>query len=140
MRYPPDGSRNPGWGGSARGDSEKWEVLLGIRLLGTTLWCGLSNHQDATAQMLSVEPNYRKSADPPLRSAPPFSGRADPCPAASPQRSPRADSPSCPETRDRLRRPGESAAGAIKGPPPENHTLEGPARETLREESAVDKS
>ena len=30
---------------------EKWEVLLGIRLLGTTFWCGLSNHQAATAQM-----------------------------------------------------------------------------------------
>ena len=30
---------------------EKWEVLQGIRLLGTTFWCGLSNHQAATAQM-----------------------------------------------------------------------------------------
>ena len=30
---------------------EKWEVLLGIRLLGTTFGCGLSNHQAATAQM-----------------------------------------------------------------------------------------
>ena len=26
-------------------------MLLGIRLLGTTFWCGLSNHQAATAQM-----------------------------------------------------------------------------------------
>ena len=31
--------------------SEKWEVLLGIRLIGTTCWCGLSNHQAATAPM-----------------------------------------------------------------------------------------
>ena len=30
---------------------EKWEVLLGIRLLGTTFWHGFSNHQAATAQM-----------------------------------------------------------------------------------------
>ena len=30
---------------------EKWEVLLGIRLLGTAFWCGLSNHRAATAQM-----------------------------------------------------------------------------------------
>ena len=30
---------------------EKWEVLLGIRLLGATFWCGLSDHQAATAQM-----------------------------------------------------------------------------------------
>ena len=29
----------------------KWEVLLGIRLPGTTFCCGLSNHQAATAQM-----------------------------------------------------------------------------------------
>ena len=34
-----------------RRDLEKWEVLLGVRLLGTTCWCGLSNHQAATAQM-----------------------------------------------------------------------------------------
>ena len=26
-------------------------VLLGIRLLGTTFWCGMSNYQAATAQM-----------------------------------------------------------------------------------------
>ena len=26
-------------------------MLLGIRLLGTTFWCGLSNHQATTAQM-----------------------------------------------------------------------------------------
>ena len=31
--------------------TEKWEVLLGIRLLGTTCWCKLSYHQAASAQM-----------------------------------------------------------------------------------------
>ena len=31
--------------------TEGWEVLLGIRLLGTTFWCGLSNCQAAAAQM-----------------------------------------------------------------------------------------
>ena len=30
---------------------DKCEVLLGIQLLGGTFWCGLSNHQAATAQM-----------------------------------------------------------------------------------------
>ena len=30
---------------------ERREVLLGIWLLGTTFWCGLSKHQAATAQM-----------------------------------------------------------------------------------------
>ena len=30
---------------------ERWEVLLGSGLPGTTLWCGFSNHQAATAQM-----------------------------------------------------------------------------------------
>ena len=40
-----------------RSDSEKWEVLLEIRLLGTTFWCGLSNHQAATAQMHLVGTN-----------------------------------------------------------------------------------
>ena len=34
---------------------EKWEVLLGIRLLGTTFRCGLSNHEAATAQVHLVE-------------------------------------------------------------------------------------
>ena len=33
------------------------EVLLEIRLLGTTFWRGLSNHQAATAQMHLVEKN-----------------------------------------------------------------------------------
>ena len=32
-------------------------MLLGIWLLGTTCWCGLSNHQAATAQMHLVEKN-----------------------------------------------------------------------------------
>ena len=41
-------------------ESEKWEVLLGIRLLGTTFWGGLSNHQAATAQMHLVENKYRR--------------------------------------------------------------------------------
>ena len=30
---------------------EKWEVLLGIRILGAICLCGVSNHQAATAQM-----------------------------------------------------------------------------------------
>ena len=30
---------------------EKWEVLLGVGLLGTTSSCGVSKHQAATAQM-----------------------------------------------------------------------------------------
>ena len=38
----------------SRALQEKWEVLLEIRLLGATYRCGLSNHQAATAQMLSV--------------------------------------------------------------------------------------
>ena len=33
------------------GSQERWEVLLRIRILGTTFWCGLSNHQAPTAQM-----------------------------------------------------------------------------------------
>ena len=33
-------------------------MLLGIRLLGTTFWCGLSNHQAATAQMHLVENSF----------------------------------------------------------------------------------
>ena len=36
---------------------EKWEVLLGIRLLGNTFWFGLSNHQAAAAQTRLVETN-----------------------------------------------------------------------------------
>ena len=40
---------------SRRLRSERWEVLLGIRPLGTTFWRGLSNHQAATAQMHLVE-------------------------------------------------------------------------------------
>ena len=52
--------------------SEKWEVLLGTWLLGTTCWCGLSNHQAATAQMHSVDKTYRRVPTP-LRSTPPFS-------------------------------------------------------------------
>ena len=31
--------------------TDKWEVLPGIRLVGTTSWRGLSNHQAAPAQM-----------------------------------------------------------------------------------------
>ena len=38
-------------------EEERWEALLGIRLLGTTLLCGLSNRQAATAQMHLVETN-----------------------------------------------------------------------------------
>ena len=33
---------------------EKWEVILGIRLPGTTFWRSSSNNQDATARMHSV--------------------------------------------------------------------------------------
>ena len=46
------------------------EVLLGIRLLGTTFWRGLSNHQAATAQMgawqaeFSMRIEEYRSADP----------------------------------------------------------------------------
>ena len=36
---------------------KKWEVLLEVRLQGTTFWYGLSNHQAATAQMHLVETN-----------------------------------------------------------------------------------
>ena len=42
-----------------------WEVSLGIRLLGTTFWCGSSNPQAATAQRRLVERNrISQSADP----------------------------------------------------------------------------
>ena len=50
---------------------EKWEVLRGIRLLGTTCCCGLSNHQAATAQMHLVE-KYIVECPPHLRSTSPF--------------------------------------------------------------------
>ena len=56
---------------------EKWEVLLGIRLLGTTFWCGLSNHQAATEQMrtwqnrvLTEAEKISQSADPPQENFP----------------------------------------------------------------------
>ena len=58
---------------------EKWQVLLGIRLLGTTFWCGLSNHQAATAQMgtwqaeLSLRIKKDCRVPTPLRSTSPFS-------------------------------------------------------------------
>ena len=48
------------------------EVLLGIRLLGTTVWCGSSEHRAATAQMHSAECEYRRVPTP-LRSTSPFS-------------------------------------------------------------------
>ena len=34
---------------------EKWDVFLGIRLLGTSCWSGLSNHRAANAQMGTVD-------------------------------------------------------------------------------------
>ena len=46
-------------------------MLLGIRLLGTTFWCGWSNHQAATAQMQSVV-NKNRTVPTPLRSTSPF--------------------------------------------------------------------
>ena len=59
------------------GSSSVWcllvlKVLLGIRLLGITFWCGLSNHQAATARMHSVEKTYRRVPTP-LRRTSPFS-------------------------------------------------------------------
>ena len=58
---------------------ENWEVLLGIWLLGTTFWRGLSNHQAATAQMGTRQAEfplriktYRRGPTP-LRSTSPFS-------------------------------------------------------------------
>ena len=51
--------------------TRKWEVLLGIRLLGATFWCGLSNHQAAAAQMHLANNAYRRV--PILRSTSPFS-------------------------------------------------------------------
>ena len=48
-----------------------WEVLLGIRLLGSTFWCGLSNHQAAAAQIPLVEKNIVER--PPLLGALPLS-------------------------------------------------------------------
>ena len=36
-------------------EADKRYGRLGIRLLGTTFWCGLSNHQADTAQMHLVE-------------------------------------------------------------------------------------
>ena len=40
----------------ARDDlQEKWEMLLGIRLLGATFWWELPNHQAATARMHWME-------------------------------------------------------------------------------------
>ena len=50
----------------------KCEVLLGIRLLRTTLWCGLSNHQAATAQMHLVG-KFIVECRPLPRSTSPFS-------------------------------------------------------------------
>ena len=50
----------------------KWEVLQGIRLLGTTFGHGLSDRQAATAQMHSVEQTYRRVPTP-LGSTSPFS-------------------------------------------------------------------
>ena len=52
---------------------EKWEVLLGIRLPGTTFRCGLSSHQAATTEMgarqaessLRID-KYRVERRPPL--------------------------------------------------------------------------
>ena len=55
---------------------ERWEVLLGIRLLGTTCWCGLSNRQAATAQMgtsqaeLSLRITKHRGVPTPLGAAP----------------------------------------------------------------------
>ena len=58
---------------------EKWEALLGIRLLGTTCWSGLSYHQAATAQMRLVESNNILEC-PPLFGALPQSPKS--CPPA----------------------------------------------------------
>ena len=60
--------------------SDEWEVLLGIRLLGTTFWCALSNHQAATAQMgtwqaeFSLRIKTYRRVPTPLSSTSPFSG------------------------------------------------------------------
>ena len=59
-------------GGETPPPLEKWEVLLGIRLLGTTFGSGLSNHQDATAQTHLVEQTYCRVPTP-LRSTSHFS-------------------------------------------------------------------
>ena len=65
---------------------EKWEVLLGIRLLGTTFWRGSSNHQAASVQMHLVERNivyyiyiyiYIYMLPTPLRSTFPSLGRGE---------------------------------------------------------------
>ena len=56
-------------------------MLLGIRLLRTTFWCGLSNHQAATAQMGSSQAEFSPRINKycrvptPLRSTSPFSDR-----------------------------------------------------------------
>ena len=50
----------------------KWEVLPGIRLLGTTCCCRLSNHQAAAAQMHLVEKHVVRVPTP-LKSTSPFS-------------------------------------------------------------------
>ena len=62
-------------------------MLLGSRLLGTTFWCGLSNHQAATAQMgtwqaeFSLRIKTYRRVPTPLRSTSPFSEYAhfEPC-------------------------------------------------------------
>ena len=43
--------------------SEKWEALLDIRLLGTTCWYGLSNHQAAAAQMGTWQAEFSLGID-----------------------------------------------------------------------------
>ena len=63
---------NSGTFGAFEPDQEKWEVLLGIRLLGTTFWRGLSSHQAATAQNALGGKRYRRVPTP-LRSTSPFS-------------------------------------------------------------------
>ena len=60
----------------------RWEVLLGIRLLGTTCWSGLSNHQAATAQMgtwqaeFSLRIKAYRRVPTPRRSTSPVSDRS----------------------------------------------------------------
>ena len=48
-------------------------MLLGVRLLGTTCWCGFSKLQPSAAQMHLVETNNYRSVPTPLRSTSPFS-------------------------------------------------------------------
>ena len=50
-------------------------MLLGIRLIETTFWCGLSNHQAATAEMHLVQNDIVECLPIPLRSTSPFSDR-----------------------------------------------------------------